>query len=104
MVQTPRTRIIAMSTSGVLLRTSTAIQAPMKAKPTSASPMVLPDTQPHSVVWLTASRTPEMPRVISAAAVQLTLPGVRTGDSGTSRQVAIAAITIRTNGIQNSQW
>ncbi len=49
-VQTPRTRIIAMSTSGVSLRTSTAIQAATKAKPTAARPSVFGEPQPHSVV------------------------------------------------------
>ena len=62
------------------------------------------DTQPHSVVWLIASSTAEMPIDISAAASQLTRPGTRTGDSGTRRQVRIAAATTATRGIQKSQW
>ena len=44
------------------------------------------------------------PAVIRAAASQLTLPGTLIGDSGTYRQVATAAITVTTSGIQYSQW
>src|ERR1700729_2942773 len=92
-VQTPRMRIIVMSTSGFLLRVSTKIQ-----------PRVFDEPQPHVVVSETASSTTEMPIVISAAATQLTLPGTRTGDSGIKRQVATAASTVATSGSQNSQW
>ncbi|HEY8810715.1 MAG TPA: hypothetical protein VIM28_11925 [Solirubrobacterales bacterium] len=93
-----------MSTSGLSLRTSTAIQATTKAKPTKTRPTVFVDTHPHSVVWLIARSTAEMPIVISAAAGQLIRPGTRTGDSGTRRQVRTAAATIATSGIQKSQW
>ena len=103
-VQTPRTRIIAMSTRGFSLRTSTAIQAAITAKPARVRPIVLVEAQPHWVVWLIASSTAEMPIDISAAASQLTLPGTRTGDSGTRRQVRMPAATTATSGIQNSQW
>jgi len=72
--------------------------------PSRVRPIVLADTHPHSEVWLIASSTPERPSVISAAASQLTRPGVRTGDSGTRRQVATAATTIATSGSQKSQW
>ena len=97
-VQTPRTRIIVMSISGLSLRTSTRIQARMKRTPTRVRPNVFAETQPQVVVSLIASSTAERPIVISAAASQLTRPGVRTGDSGTSRQVATAATTIATSG------
>ena len=40
----------------------------------------------------------------SMALVQLTLPGARTGDSGTITIVAIVVSAITANGIQNSQW
>ena len=59
---------------------------------------------PRLIVSEIATRTQEKPKVISAAASQLTRPGTRTGDSGTNRQVQIAAATVATSGIQYSQW
>ena len=56
------------------------------------------------MVWLIAISVIVIPAVISAAAVQLILPGTRTGDSGTKRQVSTADTTITISGIQNSQW
>ena len=103
-VQTPRTRIIAMSISGSRLRTSTAIQAMETSTPAATSPTVFADPHPHFVVLLIASRISEIPTVIRIAASQFTRPGTRIGDSGTQRQVASAAATIATSGIQNSQW
>ncbi len=35
---------------------------------------------------------------------QLSLPGVRTGDSGTKKWAHTAAVSEMINGIQNSQW
>src|SRR5271155_474211 len=70
-VHTPRMRIIVMSISGFLLRTSTAIQSADTAKPASSSPSVFDDPQPQAVVSEIASSTIEMPAVISAAASQL---------------------------------
>ena len=35
---------------------------------------------------------------------QLTRPGTLIGDSGTKNTVATVATTMRTSGIQNSQW
>ncbi len=51
-----------------------------------------------------AISTQQNPTDISAAASQLTRPGTRSGDSGTNRQVQIAAPTMTTSGIQYSQW
>jgi hypothetical protein len=103
-VHTPRIRIIVMSTSGLRLRTSTAIQATETVTPTAIRPSVLPDPQPHVVVSEIAINTIDMPAVISAAASQLTRPGSFTGDSGMKRQVASAARTVGISGSQNSQW
>ena len=72
--------------------------------PTASRPSVLGEPHPHVVVIEIAMSTHQKPAVISAAASQLTRPGTRTGDSGTNRQVQIAAATVTTSGIQNSQW
>src|ERR1700677_1728785 len=103
-VHTPRMRIIVMSTSGLLARTSTVIQTSEIARPTAIRPSARADPQPHVVVSDTAIRTVDMPIVISAADSQLMRPGTRTGDSGLKRQVATAASTVAISGIQNSQW
>src|SRR5664279_5039816 len=102
-VHTPRMRIIVMSISGLALRASTAIHTAETARPAAIRPSVFDEPQPHEVVSEIASRTVEMPIVISAAASQLIRPGTRTGDSGMNRHVAIAAITVATSGIQKSQ-
>ena len=102
-VQTPRTRIIAMSISGLRLRTSTTIHTAQTARPAASRASVRRLVHPHTVVWAIARSTPDMPVVISAAAAQLTRPGVRTRDSGMYRQVHAAARTMAGSGIQNSQ-
>src|SRR5437879_946070 len=103
-VHTPRMRIIAMSMSGVRLRTSTAIHRIETTAPRRMRPSVLADPQPEVVVWLIASSTVEIPAVIRPAASQLTRPDTRTGDSGMNLHVATAASTVATSGIQKSQW
>lgn len=95
---------MAMSISGSALRTSTATQAAHPSSPTASRPSVRAEPQPQTVVSEMATSTQQNPTVISAAAHQLTRPGTRTGDSGTNRQVQIAAATITTSGIQYSQW
>jgi len=92
-----------MSTSGSLLRASTATQTAHTTSPPASRPIVLIEPQLQTVASLTASRAAEMPTVISAAAAQLMRPGTRTGDSGTNRQVKTPAATITISGIQNSQ-
>lgn len=103
LVHTPRMRIIAMSISGLSLRTSTRTQATHPTIPTASRPSVLAEPQPQLVVSEMAISTHTKPVVISADASQLTRPGRRTGDSGTNRHVARAAITVTTSGIQYSQ-
>ena len=103
-VQTPRIRIIAMSINGSRECSSTITQAAVIASPSASRAIVLADNHPQLVVSEIAISTQLKPAVISAAASQLTLPGRRTGDSGTNRQVASAAIVITISGIQYSQW
>src|ERR1039458_4951595 len=81
-VQTPRIRIIVMSTSGSRLRTSTAIHSDENTRPIANRAIVLVPPHPQTVVCAIAIRTQQMPRLINTAATQLTLPGERTGDSG----------------------
>src|ERR1019366_738842 len=102
-VHTPRMRIIVMSISGLGLRVSTAIHTAETASPAAIRPSVFVEPQPQVVVLLIASSTVEMPIVISAAASRLVGPATRTGDCGRTRQVATAAITVATSGIQKSQ-
>ena len=45
---------------------------------------VFADSQCQELVWLTATRTSTSPTLIWKAASQLTRPGTRIGDSGTS--------------------
>ncbi len=93
---------MVMSISGWVLR-STAIHAPHSSSPAASSASVRALAQPHAVLWAIAISTLDMPAVISAAAVQLTRPGERTGDSGMRRQAQTAATTMAGSGIQNSQ-
>src|SRR6516164_9885892 len=86
-VHTPRIRIIVMSISGSLLWTSTQIHAAITTAPVANRAIVLDPPHPQTVVWAIAISTQEMPMLMSAAAGQLTRPGVRTGDSGTNRHV-----------------
>ena len=102
-VHTPRIRIIVMSISGFLLRTSTAIQSDRDRDPTASRPSVFGDPQPHVVVSRSRSARSRCQLVISAAASQLMRPGSFTGDSGMKRHVATAAKTVGISGSQNSQ-
>jgi hypothetical protein len=81
-VHTPRIRIIVMSISGWRLRTSTSTHRPQTAIPAASSPSVFGEPQPQTVVCAIATSTMQSPRLISAAATQLTVPGARIGDSG----------------------
>ena len=101
-VHTPRIRIMVMSISGSRLRVSTATQPRHTITPAASRPSVRGEPQPHVVVSPIATRTPEIPRLISATAGQLMRPRTRTGDSGTKRQVQSAARVITGSGIQNS--
>ena len=100
MVQTPRSRIIRMSTSGCRERVSTHTQNASRTAPAAMHPSVFADSQCHELVWLTATRTSTSPALIRIAASQLTWPGTRTGDSGTKRCVSTVAATIGISGSQ----
>ena len=67
-VQTPRMVIIRMSTSGSRERSSSRIQAKITRKPNASSPSVFGDPQPHVLVSVIASSTPEMPIDMSTVA------------------------------------
>ncbi len=102
-VHTPRTRIIVMSMSGLLLCSSTSIHTQQTASPNPRSASVFGLVQPQAVVWAIAISTADRPVAIRAAAVQFTLPGERIGDSGMKRQAQAAATSMIGSGIQNSQ-
>src|SRR6185312_9463545 len=92
-VQTPRIRIIRMSTSGVAERDSLRTQSASSTTPTAMLPSVFAESQCQFAVSLTATSTAERPSDMSAAPVQFTRPGTRTGDSGTKKCVSTAAAT-----------
>ena len=91
-----------MSINGSRLRFSTTIHTAQTARPAASRPIVRADPQPQPVVSVTAISVKVIPMLISSAAGQLTLPLVRTGDSGTNSQVASADSAIGSSGIQNS--
>ncbi len=91
-VQTPRIRIIRMSTSGVVERDSLRTHNASSTSPAAMQPSVFHESQCQFAVSLTATSTAERPNDISAAPVQFTRPGTRTGDSGTKKCVAIVAM------------
>ena len=74
-VHTPRTRIIVMSMSGLLLCSSTSIHTLQAARPNARSTSVFGPVQPQVVVWAIAISTADRPALIRAAAVQFTRPG-----------------------------
>jgi hypothetical protein len=99
-VHTPRMRIIRMSTSGCGDADSLRTQSTRRTRPAAITPSVFADSQCHVAVSLTATSTRASPADISAAPVQLTRPGTRTGDSGTKTWIAIVARTIGISGSQ----
>ena len=103
-VQTPRIRIIRMSTRGWVLRDSLRTHSTRKTAPATNRPTVLTDSQCHTAVWLTATSTAPRPTDINAAPVQLTRPATRMGDSGTRKWMATVAATSGINGTQNRSW
>ena len=103
-VQTPRMRIIFMSTSGSDDRFSTVTHTTSSTMPSRKRPMVRGSPQPHVEPWLIATSTATSHDDSSAAPTQLTRPGERTGDSGTKKKVAIVATIVAASGNQNSQW
>src|SRR5690348_14049499 len=99
-VQTPRIRIIRMSTSGSSDRVSFQTQNASTTTPAPMQPSVFADSQCHVAVWLTATSTSTRPVLMRIAESQLTRLGTRTGDSGTTMYVSTVATTIGTSGSQ----
>ncbi len=103
-VHTAGRRIIRMSISGVAARRSTTTHAAASTTAATIRPMTLPEPQPQSGAWLSATSSATSHAESSTAGAQLIRPGVRTGDSGTKKCAATAAATVRIIGSQNSQW
>ena len=103
-VQTPRSRIISMSTSGLGERVSARIQATASTTASRGARSCGPSSQPQFGASLIASEQADEPEREQDRARPVDLPGARTGDSGMSDDVAIVVTTITTSGIQKSQW
>ena len=101
-VQTPRSAIIRMSTSGAGEASSRRTHATRNAPPPANSPTVLGESHPHWPDSVTATSSVESPTAISAADTVLTLAGVRTGEAGTHRATSRPLTTSRPSGSQNS--
>ena len=103
-VQTPRMRIIRMSTSGSIARDSLRNHSSASTAPASSRPSSRALAQPHDEPSLTAISTHTSHAESIPAPSQLMRPGVLTGDSGTNRTVAVTASATAISGNQNSQW
>ena len=68
------------------------------------SPITRAESHPHVGASLIARSRQISQSESRIAPVQLTVPGARIGDSGMNTIVANVVTTIRTSGIQNSQW
>src|ERR1700754_3216611 len=90
-VQTAGMRIIFMSISGLGERDSTRTHAAARTIARTINPITLLDVQPHSgaslIGRISATSHPDNRKI----AGQLSLPGVRTGDSGMTMWVATPA-------------
>ena len=104
LVHTARRRIMCMSISGSLARSSTTTHSPARTTAAPMSPSTFGEPQPHDGASLTPRRRATSQADSSTAASQLIRPGVRTGDSGTKIQAHSVAMAAMTIGIQNSQW
>src|SRR5690242_18661594 len=94
-VQTGRSRIICMSTSGARLRDSDQTHTGISTAAAANRPSVFGDVQPQVGPSLIGSST---------APTGSIRPRVRTGDSGTNRTIPIVAMITATSGNQKSQW
>ena len=74
-VHTPRIRIIAMSTNGSRLRTSTPTQIADTTSPATSSAIVFVLPQPQTVVWAIAISTAAIPMLNRLAAEPVDPPG-----------------------------
>ncbi len=102
-VHTAGWRIICMSMRGAFARVSTRAQITPMMTASRKSPSVFHESQPQDEPWLMPSSSATSQPESSRAPGMLTVPAVRTGDSGTSSQVATAAATMMMPGMMNSQ-
>ena len=103
-VQTPRSCIIRMSTSGLAVRVSAQIHQTAMTTPAASNPRVRAESQPQDGASLIATSKQISHSERSAAPSQSTFPGARTGDSGMISIVATTVTRITASGIQKSQW
>src|SRR5450756_352997 len=103
-VHTAVIRIIVMSISGVLARSSVSTQATAITTAAASRPITLAEPQPQSGASLSATSRATSHADSSTAGSQLIRPAVRTGDSGTNSTAQTAAMMVRIIGSQNSQW
>ncbi len=99
-VQTPRIRIMRMSTSGWSDLDSLRTQKASRTTPATIRPIVFAESQCQDAVSLTAINTAARPVDIRAVPAQLIRPGMRIGDSGTNTWISAVAITIGISGSQ----
>ncbi len=100
---TARSRIIAMLTIGSGTRSSTQTQRHSSTTDAPATPSVAALIQPHRSPSVSASSSADSPADSVSAPLQSSRDGVRTGDSGTSRQTRTRATATGTAPIQKSQ-
>ncbi len=96
-------RIIFMSISGVVARSSARIQAAASTTAAASRPITRLEPQPQLGASLSATSSATSQADSSTAGSQLIRPGVRTGDSGTNSTAETAATIVRISGSQNSQ-
>ena len=104
LVQTAFCRIIFMSMSGVVARSSAPSQPAIRMTAAASSPSTLAEPHPQLGPSLSATSRATSQADSRIAGRKLIRPGVRISDSGTNRTAAIAAATVRISGSQNSQW
>src|SRR4051794_35077432 len=102
-VQTPRIRIMRMSTSGWSLAASLRTQKTRKTRPARNAAAVLAETQCQTAVSLTAISTSPSPSDISSAPVQFTRPGAPPAAPGPTRGTPPGATPTGPTGGQKNQ-
>src|SRR5436190_4909631 len=103
-VQTGRSRIICMSTSGAALRDSTLIQSGNTTAATVKKARVRVESHPHDAPSLMGTRNATSHPASRIAPSGSMRPGVRTGDSGTNAMIPAVAASTANSGNQKSQW
>src|SRR2546430_1372070 len=103
-VQTPRSRIMRISTRGARLRDSAQNQTGNRIAAIAKRPSVRAEVQPQLEPSLTGTSKATSQPDSSTAPVGSIRPRVRTGDPGTNTIVPTVAATTATSGNQNSHW